>query len=46
MFQYKIGSCALGLIYKLVTGPLWQKLESEESVLDMAVHYQNMGQSI
>ena len=42
MSQYKIGSCALGLIHKLVTGPLWRKLESERSALDMSVHYQSM----
>ena len=30
VLQYKIGSRALGLIHKLVTRPLWQKLESEK----------------
>ena len=42
VLQYKIGSSALGLIHKLVTGPLWQKLEGEKSVLDMSGHYQSM----
>ena len=42
VLQYKIGSRALRLIHKLVTGPLWRKFESEKSVLDMSGHYQSM----
>ena len=30
VLQYKIGFRALLLIHKLVTGPLWRKLESEK----------------
>ena len=39
---YRVGCKALGLIHKLVTGPLWRKLSAEKTALDMTSHYQHM----
>ena len=38
----RVGSKALGLIHKCITGPLWRKIEQEKYVLNMTPHYQKM----
>lgn len=40
--QYKIGFRCLGLIHKLVTGPLWRKMAHEKHALDMSKSYKEM----
>ena len=42
VLAYKVACHALGLIDKLVTGPLWRTMVKEKEVLDMSLHYQNM----
>ena len=40
--HYIAGCKSLGLIDKLITGPLWRLLESSVHILDMSHHYQNL----
>ena len=40
--QYRIDCRCLGLIHKLVTGPLWRKMEHEKAALNMSPCYQLM----
>ena len=40
VLAYKVACQALGLIDKLVTGPLWRTMVMEKEVLDMSLHYQ------
>ena len=42
--NFKVGCRALGLINKLVTGPLWRKMVEEKSAISMSGHYQKMVQ--
>ena len=42
MLAYKVACQTLGLIDKLVTGPLWRTMVKEKEVLDMSLHYQKM----
>ena len=42
VLAYKVACQALGLIDKLVTGPLWRTMVKEKEVLDMSLHYQKM----
>ena len=42
ILHYKVGCCCLGLIHKLVTGPLWRKMELEKTALNMTQSYQFM----
>ena len=42
VLAYKVACQALGLIDKLVTGPLWRTMVKEKEVLDISVHYQKM----
>ena len=42
VLTYKVGYRALGLIEKLVTGPLWRIMNKEKCVLGMSKHYQNL----
>ena len=39
---YKVGCQALGLIEKLITGPLWRIMNKEKCVLGVSKHYQNL----
>ena len=39
MKQYRIDCRCLGLIHKLVTGPLWRKMEHEKAALNMSPCY-------
>ena len=40
--QFKVGCRCLGLIHKLVTAPLWRKMEKEKTALNMSTFYQSM----
>ena len=40
--EYTAGCKALGLVNKLITGPLWRMLESDISILEMNDHFQTM----
>ena len=40
--EYVAGCKALGLINKIVTGPLWRVLESDVPILEMNNHFQTM----
>ena len=42
VLQFKVGCRCLGLIHKLVRGPLWRKMEKEKTALNMSYDYQNM----
>ncbi|XP_078620866.1 uncharacterized protein LOC144887482 [Branchiostoma floridae x Branchiostoma japonicum] len=39
---YVAGCCALGIINKIVTAPLWRLIESERSILDMCQHFHQL----
>ena len=39
---YKVGSRALGLIEKQITGPLWRTMEKVKCVLNKSKHYQDL----
>ncbi|KAI8509787.1 hypothetical protein Bbelb_122150 [Branchiostoma belcheri] len=39
---YVAGCCALGIINKIVTAPLWRLVESESSILDMCQHFHQL----
>ena len=39
---HQVGCRCLGLIHKLVTGPLWRKMEMEKTALNMSLPYQIM----
>ena len=39
---YRAGCRALGLIEKLITGPLWKILATENHILNMSKHYQKL----
>ena len=41
VLSFKIGCRALGLIEKLITGPLWKIMVNETHILRMSSHYQN-----
>ena len=41
--EYVAGCKALGLVNKIVTGPLWRVLESDVSILDMNDRFQTCG---
>ena len=40
--QFRIGCRCLGLIHKIITGPLWRKMEVEKNALNMSPYYQQM----
>jgi len=40
--QYLAGCKALGIINKYISGPLWRKLESKISIIEMSRAYQDM----
>ena len=42
VFGYRVGCRVLGLIDKLVSGPLWRKIVDEKYALSMTVHYKHM----
>ena len=42
ILSFKIGCRALGLIEKLITGPLWKIMPSETQILRMSSHYENL----
>ena len=42
VLQYKVACQEIGLIDKVVTGPLWRMMVKEKEVLNMSVHYQAM----
>ena len=42
VLQYKVACQALGLIDKLITGPLWRMMMKEKEVLNMSLHYKAM----
>lgn len=41
--EFLAGCKALGLVNKIVTGPLWRVIESKDaSILDMNIHYRRL----
>ena len=40
VLPFKVAYQALGLIDKLVNGPLWRMMAKEKEVLSMSTHYQ------
>ena len=42
VLSFKIGCMALGLIEKLITGPLWKIMANETHILRMSSHYQSL----
>ena len=40
VLPFKVAYQALGLIDKLVNGPLWRMMVKEKEVLSMSTHYQ------
>ena len=42
VLAYHVGCRALGLIEKLVSGPLWKIISKEKHILNMSAHYQNL----
>ena len=46
VLQFKVGCHCLGLIHKLVSGPLWRKMEKGKTALNMSYNYQNMLSSL
>ena len=42
VLQFKVGCRCLGLIHKLLSGPLWIKMEKEKTALNMPCNYQSM----
>ena len=42
VLSFKIGCSALGLIEKLITGPLWKIMAGETHIVRMSSHYQNL----
>ena len=42
VLAFRVGYRVLGLIEKLVTGPLWRIMVKEKCVLNMSTHYQNL----
>ena len=42
VIAYRVGCRALGLIEKLVSGPLWKIISKEKQILNMSAHYQDL----
>ena len=42
VLTFKVACQALGLIGKLVSGPLWRMMVKEKEVLSMSTHYQGL----
>ena len=42
VLAFRVGCRVLGLIEKLVTGPLWRITVKEKCVLNMSTHYQKL----
>ena len=42
VIAYHVGCPALGLIEKLVSGPLWTIISKEKHILNMSAHYQDL----
>ena len=42
VFAYRVGWTALGLIEKLITGPLWKIMNCENYIQGLSKHYKNL----
>ena len=42
VLAFEVACQALGLIDKLVSGPLWRMMVKEKEVLSMSTHYQGL----